>query len=182
MNPRFNRSAGATALTILGRTKGSATTPVVVDKKDRRFNIKTSGKETRIAGLLKYGNDAIRQLFYDHRLQALVKNAGSIENTLEYGIPQSSDRGWLRQHNSASVVLTDGVSTCRTTAKTRVESITDMPDVQETGFSVWYAAATLENQSLGKREWRQLAHVCPKCRDNLHRKWSPMSASSNGLF
>lgn len=41
---------------------------------------------------------------YDHRLQAMVKSAGSIEIALEHGIPRSTARGWLRDHDLSSVV------------------------------------------------------------------------------
>lgn len=44
---------------------------------------------------------------YDHRLQAMVRSAGSIEIALENGIPRSTARGWLRDHDSPSVVSTD---------------------------------------------------------------------------
>ena len=44
---------------------------------------------------------------YDHRLQAMVRSAGSIEIALEHGIPRSTARGWLRVHDSPSVVSTD---------------------------------------------------------------------------
>jgi hypothetical protein len=46
---------------------------------------------------------------YDHRLQAMIKSAGSIEIALEHGIPRSTARGWLRDHDSPSVVSTDVV-------------------------------------------------------------------------
>ena len=41
---------------------------------------------------------------YDHRPQAMVKSAGSIEIALEQGIPRSTARGWLRDHDLPSVV------------------------------------------------------------------------------
>jgi hypothetical protein len=44
---------------------------------------------------------------YDHRLQAMVKSAGSIEIALQQGIPRSTARGWLKRHDLPSVVSTD---------------------------------------------------------------------------
>lgn len=46
---------------------------------------------------------------YDHRLQAMVKSAGSIEIALEQGIPRSTARGWLERLDSLLVVSTDVV-------------------------------------------------------------------------
>lgn len=42
---------------------------------------------------------------YDHRLQAIVKSAGSVEIALEQGIPRSTARGWLRGHVSPPSLL-----------------------------------------------------------------------------
>ncbi len=44
---------------------------------------------------------------YDHRLQAIVKRAGSIHIALEHAIPRSTARGWLKNHDSPSVVSTE---------------------------------------------------------------------------
>jgi len=44
---------------------------------------------------------------YDHRLQAMVKSAGSIDIALEHGIPRSTARGWLERLDSPSVFSTD---------------------------------------------------------------------------
>lgn len=41
---------------------------------------------------------------YDHRLQAIVKCAGSIVIALEHGIPRSTARGWLERLDSPAVV------------------------------------------------------------------------------
>ena len=46
---------------------------------------------------------------YDHRLQAMVKSAGSIKIALEHGIPRSTARGWLGRLDSPSVISTDVV-------------------------------------------------------------------------
>ncbi len=44
---------------------------------------------------------------YDHRLQAMVRNAGSIELARQHVIPKSTARGWLKYSNSSPVVSTD---------------------------------------------------------------------------
>jgi putative transposase len=58
---------------------------------------------------------------YDHRLQAMVKSAGSIEIALEHGIPRSTARGWLRGHDSPSVVSIDVVD--QDTASLQLEAL-----------------------------------------------------------
>ena len=47
---------------------------------------------------------------YDHRLQAMVRNAGSLELARQHGIPKSTARGWLKHSNSSPVVSTDVVT------------------------------------------------------------------------
>ena len=47
------------------------------------------------------------QRSYDHRLRAMVRDSGSVEIAVWYGIPKSTARGWLNQPNDREIVTLD---------------------------------------------------------------------------
>ena len=47
------------------------------------------------------------QRSYDHRLQAMVRDSGSVEIAVRHEIPKSTTRGWLNQPDNREIVTLD---------------------------------------------------------------------------
>jgi putative transposase len=110
---------------------------------------------------------------YDDRLQEMVKSAGSIEIAREHGIPRSTARGWLRDHDLPSVVSTDVIDQDTTSLQLEVPALRRKVERLTALLRLMFVVFKLSQFSLAKtpvqdaKDKQRLLAAIDRCREHL---------------